>query len=105
MTNGNDLVFLAGSSAWERIRDAGLHPEDVAAEKNEVGAAIIIDQNAMEHFIDDGNQYLFVTGPVKHFSYYITTANAREKEINTFESFIKTIEKFTFENHEQEIDF
>jgi len=30
MTNKNDLIFLAGHNAWERIQDAGLHPEDVA---------------------------------------------------------------------------
>ncbi len=39
MTNKNDLIFLAGHNAWERIQDAGLHPEDVAVVAGASGAA------------------------------------------------------------------
>ncbi len=39
MTNRNDLVFLAGRTAFERIQDAGLQPEDVAVVAGASGAA------------------------------------------------------------------
>ena len=70
----------------------GIHPEDVAAEKVEVGAALIVKNNEIEKQLDDGKQFLFITKPTKTFSSWITSYNARESEINSFDSFDKQIE-------------
>ena len=70
----------------------GIHPEDVAAEKVEVGAALIVKNNEIEKQLDDGKQFLFITKPTQTFSSWITSYNARESEINSFDSFDKQIE-------------
>ena len=38
----------------------GLHPEDVAAEKVELGAAIFVNPDDFAGMKDDGNQHLFI---------------------------------------------
>ena len=70
----------------------GIHPEDVAAEKVEVGAALIVSNNDIEKQLDDGKQFLFITKPTQTFSCWITSYNARESGINSFDSFDKQIE-------------
>ena len=37
--NNDDLLFLAGHNAWERLQDAGLHPEDISVMAGASGAA------------------------------------------------------------------
>ena len=70
----------------------GIHPEDVAAEKVKVAAAILFDKNDFEKQEDDGDQHLLISKPTKSIETWITSANAREAEINNFEKFIQTIE-------------
>jgi hypothetical protein len=67
----------------------GIHPEDVAAEKIEVGAALLFNPNDFEKQIDDGKQYLFVSKPLVKLETQITSANAREKEVNSFFRFLE----------------
>lgn len=69
----------------------GIHPEDVAAEKVEVGAAIIFNKNDIEKQLDVNNQNLLISKPTLSLTTWITSANAREKEINSFEKFIEHI--------------
>ena len=71
----------------------GIHPEDVAAEKVNVAAAILFNKNDFEKQLDDGNQHLLISKPTKNIETWITSANAREAEINTFEKFIEEVEK------------
>lgn len=71
----------------------GIHPEDVAAEKIEVGAAIIFNPEDFSEQIDDGKQFLFISKPMIKLETWITSANAREMEINSFERFIEYINK------------
>jgi len=65
----------------------GLHPEDVAAEKVEMGAAILYNPEDFVQKEDDGNQKLLISYPTKQLECWITSANARELEINSFEAF------------------
>lgn len=65
----------------------GIHPEDVAAEKVEIGAAIIFNKNDFENLWDDGKQHLLISNPTTKLETKITSANAREEGINTFEDF------------------
>jgi hypothetical protein len=67
----------------------GIHPEDVAAEKVEVGAAIIYNEDDFVERIDDGNQHLLISKTTKKLETIITSVNGREKKINTFGRFIE----------------
>lgn len=69
----------------------GIHPEDVAAEKVEVGAAILFNRNDFEQQLDDGKQYLLISKPTKKIETWITSANAKEPKINTFKKFIEEV--------------
>ncbi len=71
----------------------GVHPEDVAAEKIELGAAILFDANDFVKNIDDGEQHLMVSKPSRYLSYWITATNAKESDINSYEKFIKYLTK------------
>jgi hypothetical protein len=74
----------------------GIHPEDVAAEKVEVGAAIIFDEAEFEKQLDDGKQHLLISKPSCSIRTWITSANAREKELNTLDKFIKEVERLGY---------
>ncbi len=69
----------------------GLHPEDVAAEPVELGAAILFDKKDFEKQMDDGDQFLLISFPATSIETWITSANAKESEINNFERFIREI--------------
>ncbi len=66
----------------------GLHPEDVAAEKVELGAAIFLNPDDYSQKMDDGNQHLFISKPARYISYWISSANAKEPLINSLDRFI-----------------
>ncbi|QRX63331.1 DUF4861 family protein [Dysgonomonadaceae bacterium zrk40] len=66
----------------------GLHPEDVAAEQVELGAAIFVDPDDFSRKMDDGNQHLFVSKPARYISYWISSANGKEPLINSLDRFI-----------------
>lgn len=70
----------------------GLHPEDVAAEKLEIGAAILFNPADFVQQEDDGTQKLLIFGPAKQVECWISSANAKEPEINTLEKFVKFID-------------
>jgi hypothetical protein len=65
----------------------GVHPEDIASEKVEVGAAMLFNPDNFVGRFDDGCQYLFISKPTKQLEYRITSANVKEARINTFEKF------------------
>lgn len=101
--NGDQVQFVTGINYFDYLKVQneetyiatwGLHPEDVAAEKIKVGAAIILNKNRASNMIDDGKQYLYIMPPSSKLSFYISTANEREEEIHTFDSFISTLEKY-----------
>ncbi len=70
----------------------GLHPEDVAAEKVELGAAIKYNPDDFEDKQDDGSQHLLISKPAKQLSWKIMSSCEKEEEINSLkklESFVK----------------
>ena len=72
----------------ERMFTWGLHPEDVAAEPVELGAAILFDADDYILKKDDGTQHLLISKPTKYLSCWISSANAREPKLNTLEKFM-----------------
>jgi hypothetical protein len=74
----------------------GLHPEDVASEKLEIGAAILFDPEDFVENKDDGTQKLLISGPTKQLECWISSATAKESEINTLEAFVEFIENLSF---------
>ena len=71
----------------------GIHPEDVAAEIVEIGAAIIYNPDDFAKLKDDGTQFLLISKPGKQLKTWISSACAREPEINTMKKFISFLEK------------
>lgn len=65
----------------------GLHPEDVAVDKVEVGAAILFDPADFVKKTDEGSEYLLISKPTKQLEHWISSANAKEPVLNTFEKF------------------
>ena len=71
----------------------GVHPEDVAAEIVEIGAAIMYDPADFVQTEDDGTQFLLISQPCKQLKTWISSACAREPEVNTMKKFISFLEK------------
>jgi hypothetical protein len=71
----------------------GLHPEDVAAELVELGAAILYDPADFVQTKDDGTQFLLISKPGKQIKTWISSACGREPELNTMKNFIGFLEK------------
>lgn len=69
----------------------GEHPEDVAAEKIALGAAILYNPADFTKIKDDGKQFLLFSPETEKLSTRITAASAREPEINTMEQFLKLL--------------
>lgn len=99
---GEEVQFATGINYFDDLKVEkqnnyiatwGIHPEDVAAEKVNIAAAILFNKNDFEKQVDDGDQYLLISKPTKSLETWITSANAREAEINTFEKFMKTLER------------
>lgn len=71
----------------------GVHPPDVAAEPNAIGAAIIYCEDDFLMKQDDGKQILLISKPARYMKTCISSANAREPEINTLEKFLRLIDQ------------
>jgi len=69
----------------------GIHPEDVAAEKVEVGAALMFNKDDFADRMDDGKQFLLISKPLTYLTTWITSAITREPDINTFDKLINTL--------------
>lgn len=99
--NGEKVQFVTGVNyfkGFETKKGAnyiavwGKHPEDVAAEIIEIGAAIRYNPKDYVKNTDDGKQYLLISKRTKHLSTEIVSACVRETEINTLdklEAYIK----------------
>ena len=71
----------------------GLHPEDVAAEPVEIGAALIYNPNDYADVKDDGTQFLLISKPTKQLKTWISSACAREADINNMKKFKQFLQK------------
>ena len=67
----------------------GKHPEDVAAEIVDIGAAIIYDPGDFEQVIDDGKEFLLISKSTEALGTTISAASSREPEINTMQAFLE----------------
>ena len=101
-TSGEKVQFATGINYFRNLKVTkqsnfiatwGIHPEDVAAEKVELGAAIVFNKNDFEKQMDDGAQYLLITKPTSSLQTWITSANARETSINNFERFVEEVKR------------
>jgi len=99
--NGDKVQFVTGINYFKDFQTKkgtnyiavwGKHPEDVAAEIVEVGAAIMYNPKDYVKTNDDGTQYLLISKPTKHLETRIISSSAREQELNTLdklEAYIK----------------
>lgn len=71
----------------------GKHPEDVAAEIVEIGAAIMYNPKDYVKNNDDGTQYLLISKPTKNLETKIISSSAREEELNTLDKLEAYIKK------------
>jgi hypothetical protein len=71
----------------------GVHPEDVAAEIVAIGAAIKYNPADFLQIEDDGNQFVLISKPGKQLTTWISSACAREPEINNMKKFTGFLEK------------
>jgi len=98
---GDDPVqFVTGINYWNGqevkkgdnyIATWGLHPEDVAAESIELGAAIMYNPDDYLQEIDDSTQHLLISKPALSLETTITAASQKEEEINTMEKLLAHI--------------
>ncbi len=65
----------------------GKHPEDVALNPAELGAAIFYYEDDFLQKKNTGNQVLLISKPAKQLKTYLTSASSKEKNINTLEAF------------------
>ncbi|CAD0007391.1 DUF4861 family protein [Flavobacterium chungangense] len=99
--NGEKVQFVTGVNYFKDFQTKkgtnyiavwGKHPEDVAAEIVEVGAAIMYNPKDYVKTNDDGTQYLLISKPAKYLETKIISSCARETELNTLdklEAYIK----------------
>jgi hypothetical protein len=99
--SGEKVQFVTGVNYFKEFQTKkganyiavwGKHPEDVAAEIVEVGAAIMYNPKDYVKTDDDGTQYLLISKPTKHLETKIISSCARETELNTLdklEAYIK----------------
>ena len=73
----------------------GYHPEDVAAEKIQVGAAIILDADNYADKKDDGKQQIFITKPTKYTSHWVTSTIEKDKKLGSLENFKTYVEEIS----------
>jgi len=93
VTGGN---YHKGEEIYKKdglIAAWGVHPEDVAAEIVEIGAAIMYNPADFLKTEDDGTQFILISKPCKQIKTWISSACAREPEINTMKKFISFLEK------------
>ena len=94
---GKEVQFVTGINYHKGVEvDAGknyiatwgIHPEDVAAEKIAVGAALIFREEEFSGQVDDGRQILLIAKPSRTMVTWVTSCNEKEPEMNSFAKLI-----------------
>jgi len=70
----------------------GLHPEDVAAFRFKIGAAILFNSNDFEKIDKAEKQYEMISKPTKYIETWITSVCEKEVGLNSYDAFVKYIE-------------
>ena len=98
--NDEPVMFVTGINYFKNLKifkdenyiaTWGIHPEDVAAEKVNIGAAIVFNRKYFEKQLDDGEQHLLISKPTTKLTTWVTSANERERKINTPEKFLAEV--------------
>jgi len=98
---GEEVQFVTGINYFPNLitkKDShyaltwGIYPEDVAAEKVEVGGALILSPDIIDKQVDDDRQLLFISKPAQSITTWITSYCAREAGIDSYEDFEKKVE-------------
>ncbi len=96
----DDVQFATGVNYWKdekviktdnSVITWGYHPEDVAAEKMKVGAAIVVNPDDYSDKIDDGGQILFISKPTKYISTWVTSTIDKDENMGTLKAFEKHV--------------
>ncbi|MCU0777424.1 MAG: DUF4861 domain-containing protein [Akkermansiaceae bacterium] len=99
--NGGTVRFVTGINhhpGLELVEKKGMvatwgtHPEDVAAEKVAVGAALIYNPDDFAKRMNTGTEFLLISKPTGKLATRIVSASAREPEINTMKQFLESID-------------
>jgi hypothetical protein len=99
--NGGPVQFVTGINYHAgleiqkmngRLATWGAHPEDVAAEKVAVGAALLYQADDFVKQQDNGSEILLISKSTAKLSTRIISACTREAEINTMEKFMRLID-------------
>lgn len=100
--NGENLQFVTGINYFENLEVVktdryiatwGIHPEDVAAEKINVGGAIFIPQGSNFEIQKMKDQYILISKPKQDITIQIISASERENEFKSMDDFINLLEK------------
>lgn len=75
----------------------GLHPEDVATFRFNIGAALFFNPNDFEKINKSDKQYELISKPTKYMETWITSACEKEEGLNSMDAFVKYLE--TFKKH------
>lgn len=73
----------------------GKHPEDVAINPGEIGAAIVLDSNHFEKKMKTDSEILYIFKPGKRIRSFITSVSENEDEINDYEKLKNLVESFS----------
>jgi len=99
--SGEKVQFVTGINFFDNLQVIktegyiatwGIHPEDVAAEKVEVGAAIFIPTGYNHEIQKLENQYILISEARQQIAFEITSANRREAAINSMEDFLDLLD-------------
>ena len=69
----------------------GLHPEDVAAFRLEIGAALLYNPDDFEDTFETEDQVLLISKPTNYLSTQITSAGSREEGFSSADDFLNYI--------------
>lgn len=104
---GKPLQFVTGINYFNNLEVTitdkyiatwGIHPEDVAAEKVEVGGAIFIPESRIREQKKLDDQVILITEPVQHVSFSILSANGREQGVQNAAQFLEMVEQLASES-------
>lgn len=71
----------------------GLHPEDVASERVELGAAIVVNPDDFPALHHDSAQKTLISKPAKHLEWWVTSACGKEPGMDGMEPFEALVKK------------
>lgn len=94
-TGINYFKNLSVVSGENYVLTWGLHPEDVASTKVEVGAALIYNKESIDRKFDTGKQIILVSKASSYLQTWVSSANADEEEINSIDIFRNEVENLS----------